>query len=149
METDVNNITKTVVGYVKTYAENVTSELSSGDFDIDDFDLPPIKIDFDIEVPDIPECDLQFQFDGMELYMQVDTTLSSGATYTINLYESQTPIGFAFGGNDLLIGVVFSVDLILSVTAEIDISSGFHLQLNDGVTINLPMFGQSVSSIAL
>jgi hypothetical protein len=149
VETKVDNITTTVVDYVKTYAENVTSEILSDGFSIDDFDLPPIQIDFSIDVPDIPQCDLQFQFDGMELYMQVDTILSSGATYTLNLYESKTPIGFAFGGDELLVGVVFSVDLILSVEAEIDISSGFHIQLNDGVTINIPMFGQDVSSITL
>lgn len=148
VETKVDNITTTVVDYVETAAENITSNILSDGFHIADFDLTPIQVDFDIEVPDIPECDLEFQFDGMELYMQVDTILSGGATYTLNLYESKTPIGFATG-DGLLIGVVFSLDLILSVEAEIDISSGFHIQLNDGVTINIPMFGQNVSSITL
>jgi hypothetical protein len=105
-------------------------------------------VDFNFKVPEIPACDLSFQFDGMELYMEIDTTLSSGATYTLNLYTSKTPLGFAVG-EDLLIGVVFSVDLILSVESEIDISTGFHIQLHDGIEINIPIFDQNVSSIIL
>ena len=145
IKTEVDNITTTVVDYVENYVKSV---VTSDEFHIDDLDFPPIQIDFDIDVPDIPECELRFQFDGMELYMQIDTTLSSGATYTLNLYTSETPIGFAVG-KDLLVGVIFSVDLILSVESEIDISSGFHIQLNDGVTIDIPMFDQNVSSITL
>jgi hypothetical protein len=145
IETEVNNITSTAVDYVENYVKSV---ITSDVFQIDDFDFPPIQIDFDIDIPDIPECELRFQFDGMELYMQIDTIISSGATYTLNLYTSKTPIGFAVG-EGLLIGVIISVDLILSVESEIDISSGFHIQLNDGVAINIPMFSQDVSSITL
>jgi hypothetical protein len=144
-ETKISNITKTAVDYIENYVKSV---ITSNGLDIDDLDFPPIQIDFDIDVPEIPECELLFQFDGMELYMQIDTILSGGATYTLNLYTSETPIGFAVG-EDLLIGVIFSVDLILSVESEIDISSGFHIQLNDGVVINIPMFDQNVSSITL
>jgi hypothetical protein len=146
VETEADNITMTAVDYVENYVKSAITSATSDGFKIDDFDFPPIQIDFDIDVPDIPECELQFQFDGMELYMQIDTIISSGATYTLNLYTSKTPIGFTVG-EDLLIGVVISVDLILSVEAEIDISSGFHIQLKDGVAINIPMFSQDVSSI--
>jgi len=148
IETEVDNITTTAVDYVENYVKSVITSIASDGFHINDFDFPPIQVDFDIDVPDIPECELRFQFDGMELYMEIDTTLSSGATYTLNLYTSETEIGFTVG-EDLLIGVIFSVDLILSVESEIDISSGFHIQLNDGVAIDIPMFGQNVSSITL
>jgi hypothetical protein len=145
IETEVGNITTEAIDYVENYVKSV---ITSDGFHIDDFDFPPIQIDFDIDIPDIPECELRFQFDGMELYMQIDTILSGGATYALNLYTSETPIGFTVG-EDLLIGVIFSVDLILSVESEIDISSGFHIQLNDGVAIDIPMFDQNVSSITL
>jgi hypothetical protein len=148
IETEVDNITTTAVDYVENYVKSAITSIASDGFHIDDFDFPPIQVDFDIDVPDIPECELRFQFDGMELYMEIDTTLSSGATYTLNLYTSETAIGFTVGEN-LLIGVIFSVDLILSVESEIDISSGFHIQLNDGVAIDIPMFDQNVSSITL
>lgn len=128
--------------------ENITTKVEADELDIDDFDFPPIPVDFDIKIPDIPQCELEFQFDNIELYMQIDTILSSDATYTMNLYTSTSPLGFTIA-HDLLIGVLFTVDLILSVDSEIDISSGFHIQLNDGVTINIPIFDHDVSSINL
>lgn len=80
--------------------------------------------------------------------MEIDTILSGSATYTLNLYTSNTPIGFGVG-KDLLVGVVFSIDLIISVDAEIDISTGFHIKLNDGIAIDIHMFDHDVSSITL
>ncbi len=148
IETQTTNITTTAVDYIENYVETVLGDVESANFHIDDLDFPPIPVGFDIDVPAIPECDLQLQFDDLELYVQIDTTLSGGATYTLNLYESETIAGFTAGEN-LLVGVVFSIDLILSVDAEIDISSGFHIQLNDGLAINIPIFDQNVSSITL
>jgi hypothetical protein len=129
---------------VKTSLANVATD----GLHINDFAFPPLNLTFDMDVPNIPQCDLRFQFDGMELYMEIDTILSVGATYTLNLYTSESLIGVSVG-EDLLIGVVFSVDLILSVEDEIDISSGFHIQLNDGLAIDIAMFDQNVSSITL
>ncbi|KAH6717353.1 hypothetical protein BKA61DRAFT_573392 [Leptodontidium sp. MPI-SDFR-AT-0119] len=143
---EIGNFSTAVVDYVQKTINDTTTNIRKDGLDIDDFDFPPIEIDFDIDIPDIPECELEFQFDQMELYMQVDTILSSGATYTINLYTSRTPIGFAVG-DDLMIGIVFTVDLIIAVETEIDISSGFHIQLNDGIAINIPIFNHNVSSI--
>lgn len=116
--------------------------------DSEDFDLPPIDFNFEVDLPEIPECRLEFQFDGLELYMLIDTVLSSSATYTLNLYTSNTPIGFAVG-NDLQIGVTLSIDLILSADGEIDISTGFHIKLDDGVAINIAMFSKDVSSMTM
>lgn len=118
----------------------------SGNFG--DVDFPPFDVDFDIDLPKLPGCNLTFQFDGLELYMEIDTILSGSATYTLNLYTSQTPMGFSVG-KDLLVGVVFSIDLIISVEAEVDISSGFHIQLNDGIAIDIHMFDHDISSITL
>jgi hypothetical protein len=55
-----------------------------------------------------------------------------------NLYKSETPLGIS-AGRDLEVGIVFTVDVILSVEAEIDIISGFYIKLNDGVAINIPL----------
>lgn len=125
---------------------NVGQSVISGDFD--DFDFPPFDVDFDIDLPKLPECNLRLQFDGLELYMEIDTILSGSATYTLNLYTSQTPIGFKVA-DGLSVGVVFSIDLIVSVEAEVDISSGFHILLNDGIAIDIHMFDHDVSSITL
>jgi hypothetical protein len=116
------------------------------DFQDPNFDFPPIDVNFDISIPSIPECELSFQFNDLELYMEIDTILSVGATYTLNLYTSQTAIGIKIN-DELELGFIFTIDLILSVNGEIDISSGFHIQL-DKVGINVPMFSQKIASIA-
>jgi len=119
-----------------------------GDFDFDDLDLPPLNIDFNINVPSIPEIVLQLQFDGLELYVELDTTFSGELTYNLNLYTSETPIGFSIG-DDLFLGVVVDVDLILSADANITISSGFHILLDDGAQLEIPLFSNSSADIRM
>lgn len=142
---EITNITDTAIDGIQDYFSDVFHNFEDG-IDLDDFDFPPINFTFNVDMPDIPECNLKFQFDGLELYMMLDTVLSGGATYNLNLYTSNTPIGIS-AGKDLFLGVVFSVDLVLSVDAEIDISSGIHIKLEDGVGLDMTLFGQNVSSI--
>ncbi|KAI0382369.1 hypothetical protein F5Y04DRAFT_45188 [Hypomontagnella monticulosa] len=142
---EILNTTDQVIDSIDNYFSGVVANLQDG-IDLSDFDIPPVNISFNVDVPDLPECHLRFGFDGLELYMLVDTILSAGATYDLNLYSSKTPIGIS-ASKDLFIGVVFTVDLILSVEAQIDISSGIHIKLEDGVGLDMVLFGQDVSSI--
>ena len=149
VKNDIDIIATTFVNATEDYAKHTASDILSGDFDIhNDFDFPTIPFDLQLDAPDVPECQLRFQFDGLELYMQIDTILSGGVTYKINLYTSESLVGISIS-DDLEIGVIFTIDLILSVEAEIDISSGFHIKLEDGAAVNIPMFGQNVSSVTL
>lgn len=72
----------------------------------------------------------------------------AGATYELNLFTSNTPIGIG-AGKDLTLGVVFKMDLLLSVQGSVDISSGVHIKLDDGVGINIALFGDAVSKLVL
>ncbi|TIC99959.1 hypothetical protein CH35J_006353 [Colletotrichum higginsianum] len=134
-----------ITTYAKDYVSGVAKKLADG-LDADDFDFPPLNVTFDVDVPEFPSARLGFGFDGLELYMQLDTTLSAGLTYTLNLYTSTTPLGSKIG-NDLLLGVVFAVDLILSVESEIQMSSGFHIRMDDGVGFDISLFSKNVSSV--
>lgn len=116
--------------------------------DLDDFEFPTFNYTFDLDVPSIPECNLRFQFDGLELYMMIDTILGVGATYELNLYSSNTPLGISIT-KDLEIGIIFAIDLILAVEGQIDISSGFHIKLEDGLAIDIALFSDDVSDIVL
>jgi hypothetical protein len=98
-----------------------------------------------LDVPSVPDTDLQIKFDDLELYMELNTVISAGATYAIKLFATQSPLGIMVG--DLVLGAVISVDLILAVEGEIDISSGFHIKLDDGVELNLALFGDKVSNM--
>lgn len=80
--------------------------------------------------------------------MLIDTTLSMGATYNLPLYKSETVLGVSVT-ESLEVGIIFTIDLILSVEGEIDISSGFHIKLEDGLAIDIALFSNDVSDIHL
>ncbi|KAH6964742.1 hypothetical protein EDB82DRAFT_510925 [Fusarium venenatum] len=147
VENEIYNLRAEVSNYTKEYIDEVTDNLDDG-FDMDDFDMPTMDFDLNVDLPEIPEFRLEFQFDGLEVYMLVDTVLSAGATYTLNLYTSTTPAGFAVRHN-LEVGVIFTIDLIVSVEGEIDISTGFHLKLDDGVKIELGIFSKEISNMVI
>ncbi|KAK1538934.1 uncharacterized protein CCOS01_00248 [Colletotrichum costaricense] len=134
-----------ITTYAKNYVSGVVDNLSDG-LDANDFDFPPLNITFDLDVPSFPEAGLGFGFEDLEIYMQLDTTLSAGLSYTLNLYTSTTPLGSKIG-DDLLLGVVFSIDLILSVESELQMSSGFHLRMDDEVGFDIALFSKNVSSV--
>ena len=150
---DVVNITESAFDGIETYVKEVVGDVIDNGFDSFDLQdlpaLPTINASFNLDnVQGVPGCHLHFQFDDTELYMAIDTRLSGGATYSLNLYTSETPIGLAVG-NDLEVGVVFSIDLILTVAAQIDVTSGFHLKLKDGLAIDITMFEKDISGITL
>lgn len=141
----IENITDTTWDWVKDAAGDVIDNLADG-VDSSDFDLQPLDLNFNVQYPDIPECHLQFQFDGLELYLMINTALSGGADYQLPLYSSNTLSGLSLD-KDTFVGVIFSVDLILSLNADIDFTSGVHIKIEDGAEIDLSLFGNSVSSI--
>lgn len=147
VQEEVANLTEAVSDQLVKSLQNVTENLGDG-IDWDDFDVPSLNYTFDIDVPAIPECDLSFTFDGMELYLEMETILGLGATYELNLYTSNTPIGFGLG-KDIMLGVVFKVDLLLSVDGTINISNGFHIKLDDGIAIDISLFGDKVSNLVM
>ncbi|KAF2270015.1 hypothetical protein CC78DRAFT_507608 [Lojkania enalia] len=142
---EVTNFTEQVSDYISDYFTGVFENLQDG-LDLDDFDFPTMNFTFDLDVPSIPESVLKFQFDGLELYMDLDTTFSVGTTYEINLYSSNTLAGISVS-DSLRLGVVFTIDLILSAEAELTMNSGFHIKLDDGVTIEIPLFSDNVTNL--
>jgi hypothetical protein len=146
-ENDIDKIANATVDAVETYFKDIFTNAGSGDTNPDDYAFPTINATFDIDIPDIPDYQLLVQLDGLELYMKIDTTLSGGATYDLSLYKSESELGVSAGEEEL--GLIFSIDLMLSAEAEMDISSGFHIRLDDGVAINLALFSQNISSITM
>ncbi|KAI0475251.1 hypothetical protein GGR56DRAFT_666347 [Xylariaceae sp. FL0804] len=144
---DVKNITETAYDDIKTwiekYAEDEWDSVIEGEKNVS---TPTLNMTFNLETPEIPSTNLQFQFDDMELYVLLDTKVSAQATYTLNIYTSETPVGIA-SDSGAFIGAVFMIDLILTCDAEIEISSGLHIKLDDGMALDIAMFGSNVSSI--
>ncbi|KAJ2900743.1 uncharacterized protein MKZ38_002279 [Zalerion maritima] len=123
------------------------SDFDLSDFDIDHVPMPTLDYDFNLEnIEGIPELLLEFEFDDLELYVELATALSVGATYEMNLYTSQTAVGIKVS-DELLLGIVLCMDLIIDVEAEVVISSGFHLQVDDGFKLSVGLFQQEVGNM--
>jgi hypothetical protein len=129
---------------VSKTAENDIVALANGD--LNDITFPTLPLNLSLDVPKLPQYHLQLELQNLDLYVDLETVIS-GPTFTMNLYTSETEIGFAI--DDQMLGVVAVVDLILNVDTEVHIQSGFHLKMEDGLIIDVDLFSKNVSNIAL
>lgn len=162
----VKNITLEVWDQFKNWSEfvadnvtdsvgdNVKSFFKTGDFDELDIDwsaysFPTIDVDFEMNLTNIPETTMKLEFDELELYLELDATLDTAQTYKVNLYppEWYQPAGIQIG--DQLVGVVITLELLLTLSTKASISTGVHVKFDDGLAMEIAMFGSDVSSIKL
>ncbi|KAH4182446.1 hypothetical protein HBH42_221880 [Parastagonospora nodorum] len=144
---NVRNLTDSVGDYLTNYTTGVLSNVQDG-VDASDFALPTFPFAFDLTVPEIPETHIKIQFDELELYLELNTVISYGVTYEINLFSSTSPYGVRVG-DILQLGIIAAVDLIMSIesTDKVDISTGFHIKLEDGIMFDLALFSDKVSGM--
>ncbi|KAK7744050.1 hypothetical protein SLS62_010351 [Diatrype stigma] len=97
-----------------------------GDFfeDLSDFDL-------------FNNANLSLVFNGVGAFIDVDVVTTQKGGFALPLFTSQSPLGVA--GPNFQIGVVFSVEIALGITGEIDINSGFQLSIPDGSSFTMPL----------
>lgn len=152
VEQGISNVTDETVtsleNWVHTLENDFITLLENADFTefVDDLTFPTLNdTNFDLALPPIPQAQLTFQLDGLDIYVEINTNLSASATYTFNIFKPETEVG-VYVGDDFL-GIILEIDLILSSDGEIDISSGFHIKLNDGFVIDMALFSKNVSSI--
>ncbi|KAK2592198.1 hypothetical protein QQS21_010117 [Conoideocrella luteorostrata] len=144
-----SNLKGTMNG-IKAFTRNITDVVSGnvrnltvGEIKDELEQVPPPQFDFNFNI-DFPSYDLDVEFVDTEIYVELKTVLSSGLTYTLNLFSSRN-LGVQL--DPLFVGVIFAVDLILSVDSEIDISSGFHIKLDDKLRMKLVLFGKEASDV--
>lgn len=145
------SVAENVTGVV---GDNVVSFFQTGDEDDLDIDwralsFPTLDVDFEMNLTNIPETTLNLEFDDLELYLELDVSLEADQTYKVNLYppEWYQPAGIQIGNQ--LVGVVITLELLLTLSAEVDISTGVHVKFDDGLALEIAMFGSDVSSITL
>ncbi|ROW01941.1 hypothetical protein VMCG_05620 [Cytospora schulzeri] len=163
---EVKNITEDIWHQLEDWADYVYTNITGtvedevvqffNDGDIDDFDIcwdcyafPSFNESFDLNLTDIPETTLRLEFDDLELYMMLDLTLEAEKTYEIDLYPKVWPQPAGFHVGDQEVGVIISLQLILQINAQVDISTGVHVGFDDGLAIEIAMFGTDVSTIHL
>lgn len=86
---------------------------------------------------------VRLEFDQVEAYFSLGVETDASGTYSINLFASQSPIGLGFPG--LSVGVVFYVDLVFSLSAEIELTGGFHVKLADDAYLETDIFGGDIT----
>ncbi|EFX02633.1 hypothetical protein CMQ_2562 [Grosmannia clavigera kw1407] len=141
---DVVNLTLQIENDVKATLVNDTAHVANLQFD--EVQMPMIDVDLNLDVEGIPECQLAFSFDHLELFVQTQTRVGGAATYSLNLYTSETEVGIRVS-DELEIGVVLTVDLIMSIDGAVEVDSGFHVKLDDGLVLTLDFFGKNVSKM--
>ncbi|KAJ5088732.1 hypothetical protein N7456_012348 [Penicillium angulare] len=146
IKTTAHEAVEILEDYVDGLAEEVVNAIKSQD---DDVVWPTPDINFNIDnITSFKDAHIHLEFDDLELYLGIDTKLP-GYSHTINLYTSETPAGFSLLNEDVQVGVILSIDLILIADAEIDIESGIHVKLEYGVTFDLDMFETDLSSVTI
>ncbi|KAJ5673929.1 hypothetical protein N7462_009368 [Penicillium macrosclerotiorum] len=142
----VSNMTDQLEAHVKEIFTDITS-LNIDELENDLTAWPTLDVDVSLNNAEISDAKVHLEFDDLEMYLDLDIQLATGAAYTLNIYTSESPVGISVPGVDL--GVLFSVDLILIAEAEIDIGSGIHIKLDDGLAFDLEMFKTDLSSITM
>lgn len=144
---NITGLEDDVMQSIDNFLEPVGDDLLDGNFsvfrtmDYSAVNLSNITRDFDYQ--------LQFQLQDLELYMELETTLPSNSTYTLNLWTlPASALSLRAPKSDLSIGAFFTVDLILSSQTEINITSGVHIHI-DSAAINVGMFDGNVSGVTL
>ncbi|KAB5557876.1 hypothetical protein GE09DRAFT_1221023 [Coniochaeta sp. 2T2.1] len=92
---------------------------------------------------DIINPTVRLEFTGVEAYVDMEVAMSAGASYAVNLFTSNSPIGLGFPG--LSVGVVFYADLVFSLTEQIDLEGGFYVKLTDSAYLEASIFGGEIT----
>jgi hypothetical protein len=86
---------------------------------------------------------VRLEFTDVEAYAFLGVETSTSQTFSINLFTSNSPIGIGFPG--LSVGVVFFVELVFSLTEEIDLTGGFSVKLANDAYLEADIFGGDVT----
>ncbi|KAI0201494.1 hypothetical protein F4808DRAFT_425331 [Astrocystis sublimbata] len=81
---------------------------------------------------------LKLSFSGVEAYASVGVEVGEKRTFSVPLFESETPFGIGIDGLD--VGVRFFVDLVFDVDAALEVAAGFQVSVPDGAFVEADFF---------
>ncbi|KAF4626079.1 hypothetical protein G7Y89_g12079 [Cudoniella acicularis] len=91
------------------------------------------------------DLNLEVQLDNLGGHFEFDISFAASGTYTINLFKSESPAGIQLNSNDK-IGLLFTIDLTLTVSDSVDFIAGFDLVFPQGASFTInPLNGNLVS----
>ncbi|TVY93132.1 hypothetical protein LAWI1_G002920 [Lachnellula willkommii] len=88
---------------------------------------------------------LEVQLDNLGGHFEFDISFAAAGTYTITLFTTETPAGVEIDDSNK-VGVLFTIELTLTVLAPVDFTTGFDLSFPKGASFTLnPINGDLVS----
>jgi hypothetical protein len=90
------------------------------------------------------EMEVKIEFLNAGGHFEFDIIASDTVSYSYTLFQTESPVGIAISG-DVEIGLVLFVDLVFSLTDEIDLSAGFEFAFPEGAYVTVdPLEGKIV-----
>lgn len=145
---DMKNSTETAWHQIKEYVKDVAKDIWH--FNIHDIpSWPTIDADFQLKnvSSDLPPMEARFEFDHLDLYVDMEVELEAETNYYLPLFISESPVGFAIP--DMEVGAIIKASLMIISDTYVDIRSGFHLKLKDTLALDIELFTNKVSRIKL
>lgn len=136
LDISFNDFADDLIELLKEGLDKVSSELEEA-FPLDFLQFPTL-----ISTSTFRILTLSFALDDLELYLDLEVTLTAQATYTLPLFRSQSSLGMALP--DAYAGAVIAIDLVLTAEAEVQLQSGFHLKVDGSILIDIGMFAQNI-----
>ncbi|RDL33736.1 uncharacterized protein BP5553_08104 [Venustampulla echinocandica] len=96
-------------------------------------------------VVDALDLNLEVNLENLGGHFEFDISFAASGTYTVTLFRSETPVGVALNDDDK-IGLLFTLELLFTVSAAVDFSTGFDVVFPKGASFVLnPLNGKIVS----
>lgn len=90
------------------------------------------------------DLEVKVEFENVGGHFEFDLTASDTVSYSYSIYQSETLAGMAVS-SDVSVGLVLFIDLVFSLTAEIDLEAGFEFAFPEGAYITVdPLEGKIV-----
>lgn len=84
--------------------------------------------------------DIKIEFEDVGGHFEFDIVASDTVSYSLPIYMSSTPVGVACS-EEVTVGLVLAIDLVFSLTAEIDLEAGFEFSFPEGAFITVDPLG--------
>lgn len=94
---------------------------------------------------DTIDSTISLGFIGVKATFDIEVKADASASYSVNLFTSNTPIGLGWHG--FSVGIVFYLDLVIALTAEVDLQAGFTLQLPEDALLEAKLFGGDLTHL--
>ena len=91
------------------------------------------------------DMDIVIQFDNVGGHFELAVEASAEATYSVSIYASDTVAGVGVS-EDISLGLVFFLDLVFSLSAEVNLTAGFEVNFPPGSYLTVdPLDGSVVA----